>query len=101
MLEHGAEIAAIDPASASGALDEMFGLIGRWSAGGLASIFVAPDIGHSITSSSNAAPSGSCSLKPCLGGGLVRKHPEVLAVANSFARVDVDPNCCHPFRLNR
>ena len=62
MLEHGAEIAAIDPASASGALDEMFGLIGRWSADGLAPIFAARDLRHSISSYSNATPSGSFSL---------------------------------------
>ena len=42
-----AEITAIDPAAASGTVDEVVGFVFRWGAHEIADIFSARDIGHS------------------------------------------------------
>ena len=46
VLEHLAEITAVDPAAAGRAPDEMLGLVLRWIANAFAEEFSARNIGH-------------------------------------------------------
>jgi hypothetical protein len=47
VLEHLAEITAIDPAVARGAFYEVLGLVFRWRADAFADVLPTPELGHS------------------------------------------------------